>query len=71
MSMRWWWLADEIICAGPCRYIASMALYGISILFVGLVLSASMANYHFGTNISTFLLRECSSTKGTKLHKLC
>lgn len=47
---------------GPCRYIASMALYGISILFVGLVLSASMANYHFGTNISTLLLCKGSLT---------
>lgn len=39
-----------------CRYIASMALYGISILFVALVLAASLANYHFGANLSTFLL---------------
>lgn len=35
-----------------------MALYGISILFVTLVLAASMANYHFGTNLSTLLLRK-------------
>jgi hypothetical protein len=35
-----------------------MALYGISILFVALVLAAAIANYHFGANLSTFLLSE-------------
>jgi hypothetical protein len=35
-----------------------MALYGVSILFVALVVAASLANWHFGTNFSTILLRE-------------
>lgn len=33
-----------------------MALFGISILFVGLVVAASLGNYHFGVNFSTILL---------------
>lgn len=41
-----------------CRYTASMALYGVSILFVALVVAASLANWHFGTNFSTILLCE-------------
>jgi hypothetical protein len=48
-----------------------MALYGISILFVGLVLSASLANYHFGTNLSTFLLCEWPSCKSIGMATQC
>lgn len=35
------------------RYIGGMVLYAVSILFVALLLLASLANYHFGANIST------------------
>lgn len=45
-----------------------MALYGVSILFVGLVLAASLANYHFGTNLSTFVLCEWSSARLVLYH---
>lgn len=41
------------------RYSASMALYGVSILFVGLILLSAYLNYHFGANFSTFGLCEC------------
>lgn len=35
-----------------------MALYGVSILFVALIFVSCLANYHFGTNLSTLLLRK-------------
>lgn len=38
------------------RYSASMALYGVSILFVGLLLMSGYLNYHFGANFSVFSL---------------
>ena len=38
-----------------------MALFGISILFVGLVVVASLSNFHFGVNFSTILLCEFSA----------
>jgi hypothetical protein len=36
-----------------------MGLYGVSILFVILVLGSCLVNYQWGTNVSTLLLCEC------------
>ncbi|WIA38305.1 hypothetical protein OEZ86_001645 [Tetradesmus obliquus] len=38
------------------RYTVSMALYGVSILFVLLLLLCALLNYHFGANFSTLWL---------------
>lgn len=51
-------LLQDCDCGCVYRYTASMALYGVSILFVSLVVAASLANFHFGTNLSTILLCE-------------
>lgn len=40
------------------RYTASMVLYAVGILFVALVLSACLANFQFGANVTTLLLCE-------------